>query len=119
MDFKIGIELISFAGQQRLELLPCDILLERLERILGLEDDGVVLLGFAEFDHPNLIFEFTVGLADAGELRLERGPLLHQLLRFLRIVPEVRVFSEGVQFGETCRGGIDVKDASSAARQTA
>jgi hypothetical protein len=40
-------------------------------------------------------------------------------LGFLRIVPEIGVFSDGVQFGEARRGSIDVKDASSAARLTA
>jgi hypothetical protein len=50
---------------------------------------------------------------------LQRGSLLHQLLRLLGIVPEIGIFGELVQFGQTCRGCIDVKDASSAARPTA
>jgi hypothetical protein len=35
-------------------------------------------------------------------------------LRGFGIVPEVRVFSLGVQLGKTAGSGIDVKDASSA-----
>ena len=50
---------------------------------------------------------------------LQRGSLLHQLLRLLRIVPEVGIFGEFVQLREARRGCIDVKDASSAARPTA
>jgi hypothetical protein len=79
----------------------------------------LVLLGLAEFNHADLIFDLALDPADPGELPLERGAFLHQLLGFLRVVPETGIFGEGVQFGETSRGSIDVKDASSAARLTA
>ena len=45
---------------------------------------------------------------------LEFGPLAHDLLRGLRIVPKVRIFGLNVQFGKAAGGCIDVKDASSA-----
>jgi hypothetical protein len=35
-------------------------------------------------------------------------------LRGIGIVPEIGIFDFGIQFGETARGSIDVKDASSA-----
>jgi len=63
--------------------------------------------------------EFAFDLADAGKRILQRGALLHQFLRLLGIVPEIGIFGELVQFGQTGRGCIDVKDASSAARPTA
>jgi hypothetical protein len=44
---------------------------------------------------------------------------LHHLLGFIRVVPEVRVFGELVQLGKAGIRGIEVKDASSAARPTA
>ena len=119
MNFEIGVEPVSLAGEQRFKLLTRDILLQRLECVLGLGHNGFIVLGFAEFDHTDLILEFALDLADAGELALKRGPLLHQLLGLLRIVPEIGVFGEVVQFGETRGCGIDVKDASSAARLTA
>jgi hypothetical protein len=58
-------------------------------------------------------------LADAGERILKRGPLLHQLLGLLGIVPEIGIFCELVQLSEARRRFLDVKDASSAARLTA
>ena len=119
MDFEIGVELVRFASEQRFKLLTGDVFLERLQRILGFGDDRFVALRFAELDHADLVFQLAIDLADASELTLERGPLLHQLLGFLRIVPEIGVFSEIVQFGETRGGCIDVKDASSAARLSA
>ncbi len=119
MDFEIGVELVGFARKQSFQFLPCDVPFESLECVFRLDDNAFVLLGLTKLDHADLVFKFAIDLADTGELTLKRGPLLHQLLGFLRIVPEIGVFSESVQFGETRRGSIDVKDASSAARQTA
>ena len=90
-----------------------------LQRGLGFSDDAGIVLGLAEFDHPDIVLEFALDLADAAERIFERGPLLHQLLRLLRIAPEVRVFCELVQLRQARRGIFDVKDASSAARLTA
>jgi hypothetical protein len=119
MHFEIGIELIRFAREQRFEFLTRDVFLQGLDGIFSLGNDGLVFFGLAQFDHADLIFEFALGLADAAQLILKRRPFLHQLLSFLRIVPEVWMFGELVQFGEACRGCIDVKDASLAARLTA
>jgi len=44
---------------------------------------------------------------------------LHQAARPLRIVPQVGVFGEVIEFGEAGRRLVEVKDASSAARATA
>jgi len=45
--------------------------------------------------------------------------LAHQRLRILGIVPDLRIFSLGVQFVETPERAIPVKDASSAERSPA
>ena len=119
MDFQIAVEAIGLAAEQRFEFAPRNLLLEGLQRSLGFEHDGFVILGFAEFDHADLIFEFAHDLADAAERILKRGSLLHQFLSTLWVVPESGVFGERVQLCEACRGCIDVKDASSAARLTA
>ena len=89
------------------------------KRLLGFGNDRLILLGFAEFDHADLIFEFLLDPADRLELILERIALLHHLGGALRIVPERGVFGELIQFGEAGIGCIEVKDASSAARPTA
>ena len=50
---------------------------------------------------------------------LKLGALAHDLLRGFGVVPEVGVLGAGVQLGKAARGGIDVKDASSAVPRTA
>jgi hypothetical protein len=119
MYFEIGIEAVGFAAEQGFELAARDFLLEGFQRGLGLGHDAFIALGLAEFDHADIVLELTLDLADAVKRILQRGPLLHQFLRLLGIVPEVGVLCELVQLGKPCRGCIDVKDASSAARLTA
>ena len=119
MHLEIGVELVGLAGQQRLELAASDILLQGLERVLGLGDNAGIVLGLAELDHLDIVAELTLDLADARQRILQRGPLLHQPLSFPGIVPEIWIFGELVQLGQPCRRCIDVKDASSAARPTA
>ena len=119
MDFEIGVEAVRLARQQRLELAPRDLLLELLQRGFGFLHHAVVVLGLAERDHLDVVVEFALDLADAGQRILQRGALLHQLLSLLGIVPEIGVFGELVELGQPYRRCIDVKDASSAARPTA
>ena len=119
MDLEIGIEPVGLAGQQRFELAAGDFLLQGLQRVLGFGHDAGIVLGFAEFDHLDIVAELALDLADALERILQRGALLHQLLGLLGIVPEIGIFGELVQLGEASRGLFDVKDASSAARLTA
>ena len=119
MDFEIGIELVGLARQQRLQLAPRDFVLQVLQRLFGVGDDGRIVLGLAELDHADIVLELTLDLADAGQRILQRGALLHQLLCFLGIVPEIGVFGELVQLSQPRRRLLDVKDASSAARPTA
>ena len=119
MHFEEGVEGIGFARQQRFELAARGFRLQFRERLLGVGDDRLILLGLAEFDHADLILELLLDPADRLELILERIALLHHLGGALRIVPERGVFGELVQFGEAGIGCIEVKDASSAARPTA
>jgi hypothetical protein len=119
VDFEIGVEAVGFAAEQRFELAAGDFLLQTFQRGLGFRHHAFIPLGLAEFDHPDIVLELALDLADPLKRILQRGPLLHQLLRLLRIVPEIGIFSELVQLREARRGCIDVKDASSAARLTA
>ena len=92
MDLEVGIVGIGLAREQRLELAPRHLGLELPERVFGVADRLAVLLGFAQLDHGELVVELLLDAADGGELILERGALLHQLLRALLIVPERGVF---------------------------
>ena len=119
MNFEIGIEPVGLAAEQRFELAARDFLFQGLQRGLGFGHHAFIVLGFAEFDHADIVIELALDLADACKRILQRGPLLHQFLGFLGIVPEIGVFRELVQLRKARRGCIDVKDASSAARLTA
>ena len=119
MDLDIGIVRIGLARQQRLELAPGNLRTELLERRLGLGDDLLVLLGFAELDHGELVVELALDAADGGELVLERGALLHHALGALLVVPEVGILGLPVELLEALARLVEVKDASSAARPTA
>jgi hypothetical protein len=55
----------------------------------------------------------------AFRLLVERGALLHHAAGALGVVPEIGVFGQPVQFGKPDARLVDVKDASSAVRQTA
>ena len=119
MDLEVGVAGIGLAREQRLELAPRHFGLELPERVFGVADRLAVLLGFAQLDHGELVVELLLDAADGGELVLERGALLHQLLRALLIVPERGIFRLAVELGKARARLVEVKDASSAARPTA
>jgi hypothetical protein len=66
-----------------------------------------------------LIVELLLHPPQGRELLVERGALLHQPARPLRIVPKIGVFGLPVQFGKPRARLVEVKDASSAAPATA
>ena len=92
MDLEIGIIGVGLARQQRLELAPRHLGLELLERLFGVGDGLLVLLGLPQIDHGELVVQLLLDAADGAELILERGALLHQALRPLLVVPERGVF---------------------------
>ena len=119
MDFEIGVVGVGFAREQRLELAPRGLGLERLEHRLGLGDDALILLGLAELDHGDLVVEIALDPADGVELIVERVALLHHALGAGGVVPE----TSGLRPARSARRGapwlVEVKDASSAVRSTA
>ena len=53
-------------------------------------DDALILLGIAELDHGDLVFEIALDPADGVELIVERVALLHHALGAGGVVPERR-----------------------------
>ena len=82
-------------------------------------DDACVVLGLAEFDHANIIFDFALDAAEGRKLLFKRGALLHQPAGALGVIPQIGVFGQVIQFGEAGVRLVEVKDASSAAQGTA
>ena len=119
MDLEEGVEAVGLAREQRFELAPRDLGLEAAQHALGVGDHRGVVLGVAELDQGHLVIDLALDAADRREAVLERGALLHQAARLLRVVPEVGVLGDVVQLGEAGARLVEVKDASSAARPTA
>ena len=119
MDLDIGVVLIDLAGEQRLDLPALRLIPEasQLTDALGLG----LGVGFrlAELDERDRILELGLETRERSKPFFELGALAHDFLRRLGIVPKVRIFGFGVEFREPARGGIDVKDASSAIPWTA
>jgi hypothetical protein len=61
---------------------------QRADRGLGLGDDAGVALLLAHLDQFDIVFERLPEARDAIDAVVERLALAHQLLGFLRVVPE-------------------------------
>src|SRR5215469_18209644 len=112
MDLKEAIVCVRFAGQQCLRFPTSGLGPERLNRRFSLRDDRGIILGITELEQGEMVVEL---LLDAGNRRktvLERGALLHQALRAVLIVPELRILRLPVEVGEARLGAVEVKDAS-------
>ena len=114
MDFDISVVAIGFARQQRLELAALAFGLQAFEKIDAFLFGRRIAFHFAEFDQRHRVVEIALDFGERADAVFQHGALAHEFLRGLGIVPEVGVFGFGVQFGKTARGGLDVKDASSA-----
>ncbi len=119
VDFEIGVVGVRLARQQRLELAPLALGLERLQRRDALGLGRLVALGLAEFDQRRRVVELALDLRQRAEPVLQHRALAHELLGGFRVVPETGLFGFRVQFGQTPRRRVDVKDASSAVPWTA
>ena len=114
----IGVVAVGLAREQRLHLLSARLRGELLEARLALVDGGLVVLGFAQLDQGDRIIELALELLVAADGALERLALAHQLLRRLRVAPEVGILRALVQVFQACGGAIPVKDASAAGPAT-
>ena len=64
MDLEIGVVCVGFPRQQRLELAPLALGLERLQGREALGLGRFVALGFAEFDQRRCVVELALDLGE-------------------------------------------------------
>ena len=114
MDFEIGIVLVGLAREQGLDLAACSLGLNGTNSLFGIGNNGGIAFRLAHFNEHNGIIKICFETPDRRETIFKLGPLAHEFLRVLRIVPEFGAFDERVEFAQSACGGIDVKDASSA-----
>src|SRR5262249_34924121 len=119
MHLEIAVVRVRFARQKRLELAARDLRPQGAQGILRIADDALIFLGLAEIDQADVIVELALDAGDRAKLIVERCALLHQALRTLIVVPEVRVLGEAVQLFQPPLRLVDVKDTSSAGPWTA
>jgi hypothetical protein len=118
MDFEITVVAVGLARQEAFELALLCLVAQLFEAPLGLGDDLVVALAFAELDQLQRLIDLALDTAVALDRALKSGALAQDLLRRRAVVPQLRVFGLAVQLFEAGVGGIPVKDASSAAPAT-
>ena len=114
----IGVVAVGLAREQGLDLLAPRLLGELAQRRLALLDGGLVVLRLAQLDQRDGVVEVALEPLVAGDRPLQRLALAHDLLRRLRVVPEVGVLGALVQLGQAGGRAIPVKDASAAAPAT-
>src|SRR5690606_16127734 len=114
MNFEISVVAVGLAGKQRLHLPGCDFATQRPDGSLSLLHHAFVALFLAELDQPDIVLKSLRKRPDGGDVLLKRLALAHQLLGFLRIVPEGRILRTHVEVIEALYRFIPVKDASSA-----
>jgi len=119
MHFDIGVVAVRFACEQGFDLTAARLCDEPLQRLDAFLLGRGVILALAELDQRDGVVELALEASDGAQAILELVALAHELLRNVRIVPEIGVFGFGVQFREAARRCIDVKDASSAVPRTA
>jgi len=119
VDLKEAIIGVRFPGQQCLRFPTPGFGPQRRNRRFSLRDDRGIILGIAELEQGEMVVELLLDVGNRGETVLERGALLHQALRAVLIVPEVRILRLPVEVGQARLRAIEVKDASGAGPPTA
>ncbi|GAB6855509.1 hypothetical protein JCM15831A_25330 [Asaia astilbis] len=79
----------------------------------------MILFFFRQLDEFDHIGSILLDFLDTFDLRRQKRPFAHQLLRGVSIIPEIGVFYAVIELSEACLCSIPVKDASSAAPPTA
>ena len=119
MHLDIGVVGVGLARKQRFELAPFALGLERPERRDPLGFDRLVALGLSKLDQRRRVIELALDFRQRAQPVFQHRALAHHLFGQRGLGPEIGVFGFGVQFSQTPRRLIDVKDASSAAQRTA
>ena len=100
VDLDVGVVAVGLAREQRLDLLAAGLGGELAQRGLAFADGGLVLLGFAQLDQRDGVVEVALELAVGVDRALQRLALAHDLLRRLRVAPELGVLGALVQLGQ-------------------
>ena len=112
VDLDIGVVRVGLAAQQRLEPRLAGLVTRRAQRLLGVGDHRLVLLGLGHLDQTDIVVDRRAQALDSGDGALQPRALLHHGLGFLLVVPQRRILGARVQLVETDDRTVVVKDAS-------
>jgi len=96
VNLDIGVVAVGLAGEQRLDLTLARLPQQRLHRLDAFLLGRGVVLHLAEFDERHGVVQLAVEHAQRSQPVLQLGPLAHDLLRFLGVVPQIGVFDPRV-----------------------
>jgi len=119
MHFDIAVVGVGLAREQSFELTPFTLGLERFESGDSLGFGRLVAFGLSEFDQGSRVIEIALDFRKRAQSVFQHRAFAHHLLGEIGIGPKIGVFGFRVEFGQTPRRRIDVKDASSAIRRIA
>ena len=97
VDLKERVVAIGLAIKQRLKLFLRRLFRQRLKRGLGIGNDFGVLFHLAKLDKLDIVAQVGLDTVDRVESIHKGLTLPHELLRRLRVVPEVRVFHPRIE----------------------
>ncbi len=110
LDVDERVRRIHLAGEHALELELADFRGEVVDVVGDRRDRAFVVLANCEIKQIAGLAERIGQRADAADDAIEARALLAELLRALRVVPDVRIFKLARNFFEALRLGIEVKD---------
>ena len=119
MDFKEAVIGIGFTGKQALQFLFRNNVTQCRNRGFRFRLDFGIVFQFRQLDHFNLIAQVLFHGKNGIDRRIQAIAFPHDILRLVRIVPEIRRFCKSGQFFEAQYCSIEVKETSSAVQPTA
>ena len=119
IDFDIGVVVIGLAAQQRRHLVALGLLRQQFQRGGAFDRHRLVALGLRHLDQFGGVGKIGLDTARRRDRFVQSSPLGHHRLRRLGIVPKLGVLDAVVQFIETAKGTIPVKETSSAGQAPA
>ena len=119
MDLQETVIAIGLAGQQAFQFLTGYFLVQCCKRRFRFGQHLGVTFQFRQVDHLDLVAHAPVDIGNGADRPFEAIALPHDLLRLVRVVPELRRLRRCIQFlkAQFCR--IEVKETSSAVPATA
>jgi hypothetical protein len=116
---QVAVVGIGLAGEKRLELLLACACLQGVEQALRLIQARRVFLAFRQLGQGNAVGELFLQLAVTAQSLFQMIALAHHPLGARTILPQSGILRLRVQLIEAKCALVEVKDASSAGRETA